>query len=139
VIVLDTNVLSEATRISPSDAVMRWLAGVSPLELYTTAITEAEMRYGLLSMPAGRRRTQLAEEIDRIFDNDFSGRVVSFDGAAAREFADIVVTREKSGRPIQNMDAQIAAIARTHGALVATRDVEDFADCGIRVINPWTA
>ena len=105
--------------------------------LFTTTICEAEILYGVALMSAGRRRAALEQVVMSIFGEEFSGRILPFDSVAARAFAEIAAKRRGLGRPIGEFDAQIAAIARSHGAAVATRNVEDFADCGIRVISPW--
>jgi hypothetical protein len=138
-IVLDTNVLSEAIRPVPSRRVLNWLAAQQPSGLFTTAISEAELFYGLALLPAGKRRTSLEEAVRRMLEEDFAQRVLPFDRAAASAFAVIASGRRKKGRPISEFDAQIAAVARIHGAAVATRNADDFRDCGIGVIDPWTA
>jgi toxin FitB len=136
-IVLDTNVLSETLRPAPTEAVRRWMADQPPTRLFTTAICEAEIRFGVALMPAGRRRTALDHAIAAIFEEDFSGRILPFDSAAAHAFAIIAAKRRAASRPIGEFDAQIAAIAASRGASVATRNVDDFADCGIAVVSPW--
>ena len=138
-IVLDTNVLSEAIRPVPSRRVLDWLAAQQPSGLFTTAISEAELVYGLALLPAGERRASLEESVRRMLEEDFAQRVLPFDRAAASAFAVIASGRRKKGRPISEFDAQIAAVARIHGAAVATRNADDFRDCGIGVIDPWTA
>ena len=136
-IVLDTNVLSESLRPRPSDAVGAWMAAQPAAILYTTAINQAEILYGVALLPSGRRKLFLEETVEAMFAEDFLGRVLPFDTAAARSFAEIAAIRRRTGRPISDMDAQIAAIAHSRGAAVATRNVEDFANCGITVISPW--
>lgn len=136
-IVLDTNVLSETLRPKPADAVRHWMVGQPADNLFTTSICEAEILYGLARIPAGRRRTALQKEIAAIFGEAFAGRILPFDSASARAFAQIAATRRTLGRPISDLDAQIAAIASSHGATLATRNIDDFADCGIRLLNPW--
>jgi predicted nucleic acid-binding protein len=138
-IVLDTNILSEAIRPVPSRRVLNWLAAQQPSGLFTTAISEAELFYGLALLPAGKRRTSLEEAVRRMLEEDFAQRVLPFDRAAASAFAVIASGRRKKGRPISEFDAQIAAVARINGAAVATRNADDFRDCGIGVIDPWTA
>lgn len=138
-ILLDTNVLSEVLRPTPSSRVRAWMAAQPAASLFTTAITEAEMLYGVASMASGRRRRSLADAIAAIFREDFAGRVLPFDSAAAAAFAEISAARRKSGRPISAFDAQIAAIARSRGADIATRDVTDFEGCAVAVINPWAS
>ena len=136
-IVLDTNVLSETLRPTPDAAVARWLKSQRTADMYTTAICEAEIFYGVALLPAGKRRAALERLATGLFDEDFAGRVLAFDSSAARAFAGIVASRRKLGRPIGELDAQIAAIAHAHGATLATRNVEDFADCGVRIVRPW--
>ncbi len=134
---MDTNVISELMRPTPQPAVMAWFSGQDSAELYLTAVGEAELRAGAAVLPAGRRRDRLAAEIDAVVREDFAGRVLPFDSAAARAYANIAAARRSEGRPILAADCQIAAIARAHDAAVATRNVSDFEHCGIAVIDPW--
>lgn len=136
-IVLDTNVLSEAMRPTPATQVQAWLAAQPPGHLYVTAIAEAELLYGAALLPAGRRRQGLEQAIQRMFAEDFSGRVLAFDRPAAPHYAAIVARRRALGRPIATFDAEIAAIARAIGFAVATRNIADFADLGVELIDPW--
>ena len=138
-IVLDTNVVFEQTRPRPSETVLRWASHQRRTEMFTTAITEAEVLLGVELLPRGRKKEALSDQIRKIFEADFAGRVLSFDGSAAQEFAIIVSERLRMGRPINEADAQIAAIARSHGAIIATRNRKDFEHCGIEVVDPWTA
>lgn len=135
-IVVDTNVISELMRETPNDQVIQWMKAQAVTALYTTAVCEAELFYGVALLPKGRRRTALREAAERII-GEFDPRILPFDSVAARAFADIAAARRQAGRPISEGDAQIAAIAQAHGATIATRDVGDFADCGIRVVSPW--
>jgi predicted nucleic acid-binding protein len=137
VIILDTNALSETLKPVPSSILLRWLASQDPVSIYTTAISQAEMLYGVEALPTGRRRQLLARVVEEIFAEDFTGRVLPFDQESAREFAKIVASRKAAGRPISQFDAMIAAIARSQSAAVATRNTGDFEHCGIRLINPW--
>jgi predicted nucleic acid-binding protein len=137
VIVLDTNVLSEGLRAQPSANVLRWMQGVPITALFTTTITEAELFYGAALLPAGRRRRSLEGVLAELLETRFSGRILPFDSAAARVFADIAAARRRAGRPISEADARIAAIARSRGAGLATRNTDDFADCGVTLIDPW--
>jgi toxin FitB len=139
VIVLDTNVISELARIDPEQSVVTWLDSLPAAEVATTAITAAELLYGVARLPDGRRRAALAETIDVLINEDFRGRLEPFDGLAAEQYAAVVVGREKKGRPISTADAQIAAICRVHSATLATRNIGDFTDTGIGLINPWDA
>lgn len=136
-IILDTNVLSELVRAEPSPEVMGWFATQPAPSLFTTAVTEAEMRLGVALLPDGRRRDALTAAVDAMFTEDLVQRVLPFDRAAALEFATIAVRRRLLGRPISQADCQIAAIARSRGAAVATRNTADFTDCGIKMVDPW--
>lgn len=138
-IVLDTNTLSETMKPLPSDPVLRWLASQEPTSTFLTFVTQAEILYGLELMPVGRRRQRLADAAEEVFTEDFRGRILPFDELSAREFAKILATRKAAGGPMSQFDAMIAAIARSHGAALATRNSDDFEDCGIRLINPWNA
>lgn len=115
-IVLDTNVLSEALRPRPDDRVMAWLASQSRAGLFTTAITRAEIFYGVGLLPDGSRRRELRTAVEAIFDEDFAGRVLGFDSDAADVYATIAVARRDAGRPMSQFDAMIAACARSRGA-----------------------
>jgi predicted nucleic acid-binding protein len=136
-IVLDTNVLSELMRPRPAETVVAWVASNPASGQYTTSITQAEILYGILSLPAGRRRTQLLNVTRAMFAEDFAGRVLGFGSDAAPLYAQIASDRRRAGRPISHFDAQIAAIARACGARIATRNVSDFGECGVTLINPW--
>jgi predicted nucleic acid-binding protein len=138
VIVLDTNVLSEVVRLSPSPKVVRWLVEQEPASIFTTAVTRAETLYGLESLPASKRRSGLQVALDKIF-GEFRGRILPFDEDAARAFAKIVARRDSLGRPISQFDGMIAAIAGSRHAALATRNVADFQDCGLRIVDPWAA
>jgi predicted nucleic acid-binding protein len=137
VIVLNTNVVSEALRPEPSAKVLAWMRSEPIAALFTTTITEAELLYGAALLPDDRRRRSLRAAIVEILERLFSGRILPFDSAAAGEFADIAATRRVAGRPIAEADARIAAIARSRGANLATRNTGDFVGCGINVIDPW--
>lgn len=136
-IVLDTNVLSEVMKPAPASKVVRWLASQPPSRLFTTTITQGEILYGLALMPKGKRRSGLESAIAGMFAEDFGGRILSFDSDAAQVFSQIASVRKTMGRPITHADAQVAAIARSRGAALATRNVSDFDHCGVTVINPW--
>ena len=138
-IVVDTNVISEAMRQRPNARVVAWLDAQPVGSLFTSALTQAEVLVGLALLPESRRRRDLVAAVEAVFAEDFAGRVLSFDSTAAHAFAAIVVNRQRRGRPLAQIDAQIAAIAAAHGASVATRNVADFEGCGVRVVNPWEA
>ena len=138
-ILLDTNLVSELMRRTPEPAVVAWLDAQEASAVYISVITEAELRYGVAILPEGRRRTRLAAALDRTLEEELGRRVLPFDRAAARSFATIGAARRAAGMPISHADCQIAAIARSRGARVATRNDGDFEHCGIEVINPWPA
>jgi predicted nucleic acid-binding protein len=136
-ILLDTNVVSELMRRAPSEAVLAWFAAQDAADLYLSAIGEAELRRGAALLPAGKRRDQLMATIDAMIAEDFAGRILPFDSAAAQAFVLVFLERRAAGRPISFADCQIAATARAQGAAIATRNTADFAGCGIAVIDPW--
>lgn len=136
-IVLDTNVISEALRPSPAPRIGDWLRHRPLTSLFITATTQAEILYGIGILPAGRRRDDLQAAAHAMFSQNFGGRILAFDEDAARWFAVISADRRQVGRPISQFDAQIAAITRAYGAALATRNVRDFEDCGIELVNPW--
>ena len=135
--ILDTNVVSELMRPEPEPRVMKWLGARPGGSLFLTSVVEAELRYGLALLPAGRRRTDLTGALEDMLDQDFAERILPFDRSAARIYAEIVSSRRKQGRPMSHFDGQIAAIAQSRDAGVVTRNENDFADCDIEVINPW--
>ena len=136
-VVLDTNVVSELMRKSPFAAVDAWAARHAADDLYFTAVGEAELRHGAAIMPAGRRRDTLVSDIDSMLLAAFDRRILPFDSDAAAAYAEMAAVRRRSGRPVSQPDCQIAAIARSRGMAVATRNVRDFAEMGIDVIDPW--
>lgn len=136
-VILDTNVVSEFMRRHPEPAVVAWLNARPPHDLFVTAVTEAEVRTGIAFLPAGRRRRHLVRAADRAFNELFEDRVLPFEREAARAYASIAAERRRAGRPISQIDCQIAAIARSMHASVATRNVRDFDGAGIPVLDPW--
>jgi toxin FitB len=137
-IVLDTNVLSEALRPSPEEAVLRWLARQNRDLVFTTTITQAEILYGIETAPPGKRRTRLHAAVEQLFSEEFHERILSFDVKAAQAYPSIVAGREAIGRPISQFDAIIASVCQSRNAAIATRNVSDFENCGVAIINPWT-
>ena len=137
--VIDTNVASELMRPSPSPAVAAWIAARDAEDLYLTAVSEAELLYGVVIVPAGRRRNEVETAMFRWLDTGFAERILPFDSGAARVYADIAAGRRSAGRPIAPADCQIAAIARCRGMAVVTRNVRDFGDIDIEVVDPSTA
>jgi toxin FitB len=134
-IVVDTNVVSELMRPSPSAVVVGWVRG-NERELYTTSITVAEIGYGIERLADGRRKQVLRSTAEEVFA-DFSERVLAFDAEAAVVYATIVSGRDRAGLPIDGFDAQIASICTVHRAALATRNAKDFQETGIDVIDPW--
>lgn len=135
-VVLDTNVVSELMRPSPAARVLAWVRGQVGGELYTTAITLAEIRYGIERLADGRRRQLLRTTADEVFGG-FEEQVLPFDAKAALRYAAILSGRDRAGRPIDGFDAQIASICREHQAVLVTRNCADFERTGVEVIDPW--
>lgn len=136
-IVLDTNVISELMRARPDARVLDWLVAQPVAGLFTTTLTQAEIFYGLALLPEGRRRDDLIAAARPIFEHDLAGRILGFDSDAAMAYPEIAARRRRAGQPIAQIDGQIAAIVASRGARLATRNVRDFADCGIAVVDPW--
>lgn len=137
-IVLDTNVISELMRAQPEQRVLTWMRTEPVAGLFTTSLTEAEIFYGLALLPTGKRQSTLVAAAEAMFEIDFAGRILAFDSQAARLYATIVAGRRQGGQPIGQIDGQIAAIAASRGARLATRNLKDFAGCGLSLVDPWT-
>ena len=135
-IVLDTNVLSEPLKTRPDLKVLAWLDAQAAETLYLSTISYAELRFGVLKMPDGKRRNDLAAQIDRALEL-FKDRMLEFNVKAAEQLAQIGARCKKIGKPATAPDAYIAAIAAAHGFSVATRNVDHFKHTGVLVINPW--
>lgn len=135
---VDTHVLSELLRAAPDRQMLAWFTAQPAETLWVSAVTQAEMMLGARLLPAGKRRTALEVALRAMYGEDFVGRILPFDAAAVAPYVDIVAARRAAGRPISQFDAQIAAIARRHGAKLATRKVSDFEGCGVVVVNPWS-
>jgi predicted nucleic acid-binding protein len=136
-IIVDTNVVSELMRPAPAPAVVRWVRSRAGRELCTTSVTLAEIRYGIARLPEGRRKTELMTTAEEVFAA-FEEQILPFDAPATVHYATIACARERAGAPIDGLDAQIAAICRTHQATLATRNLKDFRGTGIDVIDPWS-
>lgn len=136
-ILLDTNAISELVRPSPDAAVVSFLRCQPREQLFTSAVCEAEIRYGLARMPAGRRRNTLSARVLGFLADAFAGQILPFDSICAAVYGEIRANREAAGKPISVADAMIAATARAHGATLATRNLTDFEASGIAVVNPW--
>ena len=135
-IVADTNVVSELMRPAPAVTVQEWVRGQDARQLCTTAITVAEVRYGIERLPDGRRKELLRATAAEIFET-FAEQVLPFDLAAAEQYALVVSQRDRIGLPVDGFDAQIASICRARGATLATRNRAHFENTGIEVVNPW--
>ena len=138
-LVLDTNVASELMRPAPASEVANWISERDATEMFLTAVSEAELLYGIAIIPAGRRRDMLAAAMTRWLDLGFSERILPFDSSAARAYAELASEKRLAGRPIGEADCQIAAISRSRGAVLVTRNVRDFEGTGVDVVNPWSA
>ena len=137
-LLLDTNVLSEFMRPQPAEVVVAWLDAQPAEQLYTNVVSRAEIELGLALMPAGKRQAALALAAQAMFDDDFAGRCLPFDEAAACAYARIVAARTRAGRPMGVEDAQIAAIACVYGLRLVTRNVVDFLGIeGLTIVDPW--
>ncbi|MFN0303014.1 MAG: type II toxin-antitoxin system VapC family toxin [Burkholderiales bacterium] len=136
-IILDTNVLSELMKAAPDERVLRWTAAQPATSLYITSITQAEILHGILLLPAGKRRSAVEAAARTMFQEEFDGRILPFGSDAAQPYASLATQRRRAGRPLSAFDAQIAAIAQSIGAQIATRNVADFAGCAVKIINPW--
>lgn len=136
-IVFDTNVISETLRPVPEPAVLGWLRLIPRPEIWTCTMVLAELFSGVDLMPTGMRQSLLREKMQLSVPALFKGQVLAFDLSAARANGPILASRKALGRPINQIDAQIAATALANGATLATRNTPDFEDCGIRLVNPW--
>lgn len=134
---LDTNVISELMTPRPNPMVVRWVDSQPLGELWTSAIVAAELFSGLEMMPAGKRQDELWDRAEKMFTTLFAERILPFNRAEARAFGIILKVRKAMGRPIDEMDALIAATALIRGATVATRNTRDFEFCGVQLIDPW--
>ena len=135
--VLDTNILSAMICRAPVPQVAAWVAGQPADLLFMASVCQAEILSGLAIMPQGRRRFALEAAVRAMFLEDFAGRVLPFDMEAAVAYADIFAARRRAGRPTTTVDLMLAAVARSRGASVVTRDVGGFEGCGLPTINPW--
>ena len=136
-IVVETNIISEALRPSPDREVLRWLARQDRDLVFTPAITQAEILYGVELLPSGKRRAPLHAAVERLFAEEFLGRILPFDVEADLVYPKIVSDRGRVGRPMSQFDAVIASVCRSRNAAIATRNVGDFSQCGLEIINPW--
>jgi predicted nucleic acid-binding protein len=137
VILLDTNVISELMRANPEPSVQAWMDECHRGDIGVSAISVAEILYGIGSLPEGRKQSELLEAAADVFDGYFDERVFAFDRRAAVHYAEVVCRRERMGAPISMADAQIAAVCLSHGAGLATRNTRDFENTGVVLVDPW--
>ena len=136
-ILLDTNVVSEMMRATPEPAVLRWMNGHPSSLVHLSTVSIAEITYGIRILPEGRRRHDLQHRFDRFVTTAFSERLIDFDREAALQYGEIMASRREIGRPMNVVDGQIAAVARSRGCALATRNTTDFEDCDLELIDPW--
>ncbi|MBY5517970.1 type II toxin-antitoxin system VapC family toxin [Rhizobium leguminosarum] len=138
-ILIDTNVISEPWKPTPDNQVLAWIDAQAVETLFVSAITVAELRFGIAAMPSGRRKTILSDRLEQEVLPLFSGRVLSFDMAASQSYSELMARARVAGRAVGRADAYIAATAAANGLIVATRDTSPFEAAGFNVINPWFA
>jgi len=136
-IILDTNVVSELMRPAPEPRVLRWFGSQAAEDLHITAVTMAEILYGIELVATSRRRDVLRAGAEKMFEAVFADRILTYEDRAARLFSQIASARRRQGKPISESDAQIAAITRVAGATLATQNPYVFEGCGVRLVNPW--
>lgn len=136
-IILDTNIISEMMKQNPASKVFNWLNQQDTLKLFITTITIAEISYGINALPPGKRQISLADAFNKLIKAAFKHRIAPFDEAAAHQYGKLMSLRKELGRPLSILDGQIAAIALTQGKAVATRNIRDFSDTGLELINPF--
>jgi hypothetical protein len=134
---VDTNILSAMVSAALPPPLETWMAGTPLRFLFTSTICQAEMLAGIVALPEGRRRRDLAVAAHAMFEGSFAGRIWPFDTVAAEAYAEIFAGRRRAGRRAEPVDLMIAAIALSRDAAVVTRNVRDFDGCGITVVNPW--
>jgi predicted nucleic acid-binding protein len=136
-IILDTNVVSEIMRLTPDERVTRWLDRQPRTSIWTSSVTVFEIRFGLETMPIGKRRTAMMASFERWIDEVVQQRIASYDETAARRAAELGAHRERRGRPVELRDTMIAGIVLASHATLATRNVKHFEDIAASVVNPW--
>jgi toxin FitB len=136
VIVLDTNVVSELMSPAPAPSIRDWVRRRRGVPMVVTAITVAEVRHGIERLPTGRRRDALEDAAGRVF-SAFRDSILPFDSVAALQYPSVLLDRDRAGLPIGRLDAQIAAICRANDAPLATRNLKDFHQTGVGLIDPW--
>lgn len=137
-IVIDTNIISELMKPTPMPSVIDWIDSQDTADIFITTITIAEISYGITVLPEGNRKINLEDAFSKTLNEAFKHRVLSFDEAAAHCYGNLMGHRKLLGRPMSIPDGQIAAIAISHHFSLATRNVRDFANCELEIINPFT-
>ena len=137
-ILLDTNVISEPWKPVPDEAVIAWLDAQAVETLFISAITIAELRFGIAAMPSGRRQTILRDRLEGEVLPHFSGRILSFDLTTSQFYSELMARARASGKAIGMADGYIAATAAANGLTISTRDTSPFEAAGVKVINPWS-
>lgn len=138
-ILIDTNVISELWKAEPNPDLLAWIDAQTVETLYLSAITVAELRFGLATMPEGKRRTIYQERLEKEVLPTFAGRVLPFDLDASQAYADLMARARAAGKAIGKADGYIAATATACGFMVATRDIGPFEAAGLKIVNPWEA
>jgi toxin FitB len=138
-ILIDTNVISELWKAEPNPDVLAWVDAQTVETLYLSAITVAELRFGLATMPEGKRRTIYQERLENEVLPTFTGRVLPFDLDASQAYADLMARAKAEGKAIGKADGYLAATASACGLMVATRDISPFEAAGLKIVNPWQA
>ena len=138
-IVLDTNVLSELMSSTPDATVLCWLNRQPAASIWTTTITLMELRFGIASMPIGKRRQILSQGLENVLRDEIEGRIVSFDSAAAERAAELSALRRGRGKVVEFRDTMIAGIILATRATLATRNTKDFQDLVLQLVDPWMA
>ena len=138
-ILIDTNVISELWKAEPNPDVLAWIDAQTVETLYLSAVTVSELRFGLATMPQGKRRTIYQERLEKEVLPTFTGRVLPFDLNASQAYADLMARAKAGGKAIGKADGYIAATAIACGLMVATRDISPFEAVGLKIVNPWEA
>lgn len=137
-VLLDTNVVSELRKPTAAASVLQWIDGLDEDRIFLSVVTLAEIRAGIARLGEGRQRTNLTRWLDVDLPQRFAGRILAVDVASAIIWGDLIVAARRTGLALTAMDGMIGATARAHGLTLATRNVRDFRDLGIELVNPWS-
>jgi len=138
-VLLDTNVVSEVMKVAPSALVIQWLNSQDSGSLFISSVTIGEVEYGLRILPDSKRRSDLRDRFETFVSSAFAHRVLDYDEVSARLYSEIMGRRKELGRPLSAPDGQIVSIAKAHGLGVATRNLRDFEQCGVELLNPFSS